>query len=50
MIVGGLEEIRVDEANNEIYILDNYLNGRLLVFSLDKFEFKRGLGRVRQAS
>jgi hypothetical protein len=44
MIVGGLEEIRVDEANNEIYILDNYLNGRLLVFSLDKFEFKRGWG------
>lgn len=44
MIVGGLEEIRVDEANNEIYVLDNYLNGRLLVFSLDKFEFKRGWG------
>jgi hypothetical protein len=44
MIVGGLEEIRIDEAANEIYILDNYLNGRLLVFSLDKFEFKRGWG------
>ena len=44
MIVGGLEEIRVDEANNEIYVLDNYLNGRILVFSLDKFEFKRGWG------
>jgi hypothetical protein len=44
MIVGGLEEIRVDEANNEIYILDSYLNGRILVFSLDKFEFKRGWG------
>jgi len=44
MIVGGLEEIRVDEAANEIYVLDNYLNGRLLVFSLDKFEFKRGWG------
>jgi hypothetical protein len=34
----------VDEANNEIYVLDNYLNGRILVFSLDKFEFKRGWG------
>ena len=44
MIVGGLEEIRVDEAANEIYVLDNYLNGRVLVFSLDKFEFKRGWG------
>jgi hypothetical protein len=44
MIVGGLEEIRIDEPANEIYILDNYLNGRLLVFSLDKFEFKRGWG------
>lgn len=44
MIVGGLEEIRVDEANNEIYVADNYLNGRIMVFSLDKFEFKRGWG------
>ena len=44
MIVGGLEEIRIDEANNEIYIADNYLNGRIMVFSLDKFEFKRGWG------
>jgi hypothetical protein len=44
MIVGGLEEIRVDEPANEIYVLDNYLNGRVLVFSLDKFEFKRGWG------
>jgi DNA-binding beta-propeller fold protein YncE len=44
MIVGGLEEIRVDEANNEIYVADNYLNGRILVFSLDTFEFKRGWG------
>jgi hypothetical protein len=44
MIVGGLEEIRVDEPANEIYVLDNYLNGRILVFSLDKFEFKRGWG------
>ena len=44
MIVGGLEEIRIDEPANEIYVLDNYLNGRVLVFSLDKFEFKRGWG------
>src|SRR5688500_14748318 len=44
MIVGGLEEIRIGEPANEIYILDNYLNGRLLVVSLDKFEFERGWG------
>jgi DNA-binding beta-propeller fold protein YncE len=44
MIVGGLEEIRLDEANNEVYVADNYLGGRVLVFSLDKFEFKRGWG------
>ena len=44
MIVGGLEEIRVDEPANEIYVLDYYLNGRVLVFSLDTFQFKRGWG------
>jgi DNA-binding beta-propeller fold protein YncE len=44
MIVGGLEEIRIDEAANEIYVADNYLNGRILVFALDTFAFKRGWG------
>jgi DNA-binding beta-propeller fold protein YncE len=44
MIVGGLEEIRIDEAANEVYVADNYLNGRVLVFALDTFAFKRGWG------
>ena len=44
MIVGGLEEIRIDEDANEIYLADNYLNGRILVFDKDTFEFKRGWG------
>ena len=44
MIVGGIEEIRIDEPVNEIYIADNYLGGRVMVFSLDTFAFKRGWG------
>jgi hypothetical protein len=44
MIVGGIEEIRVDEAANEIYVADNYLNGRIMVFALDTLKFKRGWG------
>jgi len=44
MIVGTLEEIRVDESHNEIYVADNYLDGRILVFDLDTLAFKRGWG------
>ena len=44
MIVGGLEEIRIDEAANEIYVADNYLGGRVLVFDLNTLAFKRGWG------
>ena len=44
MIVGTIEEIRVDEARNEIYVADNYLGGRILVFDLDTLAFKRGWG------
>ena len=44
MIVGGLEEIRIIEEDNEVYVADNYLGGRVLVFDLDTFEFKRGWG------
>ena len=44
MIVGGIEEIRTDDAVNEIYVADNSFGGRVMVFSLDKFEFKRGWG------
>ena len=44
MIVGGIEEVRTDDAVNEIYVLDNYLNGRVMVFDMDTLAFKRGWG------
>ena len=44
MIVGGLEEIRIMDDDNEMYVADNYLGGRVLVFDLDTLEFKRGWG------
>ena len=44
MIVGGIEEIRLDEPNNEVYVADNYLGGRVMVFDLNTFAFKRGWG------
>src|SRR5205823_5680746 len=44
MIVGGIEEIRIDEPANDIYVADNYLGGRVMVFALDTFAFKRGWG------
>src|SRR5262249_57412391 len=44
MIVGGIEEIRTDDAANEVYVADNAFGGRVMVFSLDTFEFKRGWG------
>src|SRR5215475_2186728 len=44
MIVGGLEEIRLDEANNELYAADNYLGGRIMIFDLNTLQFKRGFG------
>jgi hypothetical protein len=44
MVVGGIEEVRTDDAAREIYVLDNYLNGRVLVFDMDTLAFKRGWG------
>jgi hypothetical protein len=44
MIVGGVEEIRLDEAASEMYVADNYLGGRVMVFDLNTFAFKRGWG------
>ena len=44
MIVGGIEEIRLDEPAHELYAADNYLGGRVMVFDLDTFKFKRGFG------
>ncbi|MBZ5642154.1 MAG: hypothetical protein LAO19_05295 [Acidobacteriia bacterium] len=44
MIVGGIEEVRLDEPARELYAADNYLGGRVMVFDLDTFKFKRGWG------
>ena len=44
MIVGGIEEIRLDEAASEMYVADNYLGGRVMVFDMNTFAFKRGWG------
>ena len=44
MIVGGVEEIRLDEAANEMYVADSYLGGRVMIFDLTTFAFKRGWG------
>ena len=49
MIVGGLEEIRLDEPAHELYAADNYLNGRVMVFDLDTLQFKRGWGAYGHA-
>ena len=49
MIVGGLEEIRLDEAARELYCADNYLGGRVMVFDLDTLQFKRGWGAYGHA-
>ena len=44
MIVGQIEEVRLDEPAREIYCADSYLGGRVMVFDLDTFAFKRGWG------
>ena len=44
MIVGGIEEVRLDESTHELYAADNYLGGRVMVFDMDTFKFKRGWG------
>ncbi len=44
MIVGNIEEIRIDDAAHEIYCADSYLGGRIMVFDQDTFKFKRGWG------
>ena len=44
MIVGQIEEVRIDEPARELYCSDSYLGGRVMVFDLDTFAFKRGWG------
>lgn len=49
MIVGNIEEIRLDEPAREIYATDSYLGGRVMVFDLDTLQFKRGWGAYGKA-
>jgi DNA-binding beta-propeller fold protein YncE len=44
MIVGQIEEVRLDEAARELYAADSSFGGRVMVFDLDTFAFKRGWG------
>ena len=44
LIVGGLEELRTDDDRREIYAIDSYLGGRVLVYDMDTLQFKRGWG------
>ena len=44
MIVGQIEEIRLDEPTGEMYVADSYLGGRVMVFDLKTLAFKRGWG------
>ena len=44
MIVGNIEEVRLDEPAHELYAADSYLGGRVMVFNLDTLQFKRGWG------
>ena len=43
-IVGQIEEIRLDEKAREMYVADSYLGGRVMVYDVDTFAFKRGWG------
>jgi DNA-binding beta-propeller fold protein YncE len=49
MIVGGIEEVRLDESAHELYAADNYLGGRVMVFDMDTLQFKRGWGAYGHA-
>ena len=44
MIVGQIEEVRIDNAARELYAADSAFGGRVMVFDLDTFAFKRGWG------
>jgi hypothetical protein len=44
MLVTGVEGASFDEAAREVYVIDNYLAGRVMVFDMDTYKFKRGWG------
>lgn len=43
-IAGGVEGGSFDEGAREVYVVDNYLAGRVMVFDIDTLRFKRGWG------
>jgi DNA-binding beta-propeller fold protein YncE len=43
-IVGQIEEIRIMEADGDIYVADSYLGGRVMVYDFKTLAFKRGWG------
>jgi sugar lactone lactonase YvrE len=44
VIIGQVEEIRLDEPAGEIYVADSSFGGRVMIFDLKTFAFKRGWG------
>ena len=44
LIAGGVEGAAFDEEAREVYLVDNYLGGRILVIDMDTYAFKRGWG------
>ena len=44
LIAGGIEGAAFDEDARELYVVDNYLGGRVLVLGMDTYAFKRGWG------
>jgi len=42
MVVGGIEGGEFFERDRELFITDNYLRGRVLVFDMDTLKFKHG--------
>jgi hypothetical protein len=42
MVVGGIEGGEFLVSVRELFITDNYLRGRVLVFDMDTLKFKRG--------
>ena len=44
MVVGGIEGGEFYESARELFVTDNYLRGRVLVFDMDTLKFKRGWG------
>jgi hypothetical protein len=44
MVIGGIEGGQFLESDRELFVTDNYLRGRILVFDMDTLKFKRGWG------